>query len=130
MASKVFNRRQSKTTRQRLRQQMPAPEQQLWRRIRACQIGEKFRRQHGIGPYIVDFYCPALALVIEVDGDSHFIDDQAIARDRKRQEYLTGLGLRVIRYTNRDIRENLEGVLQDLQEKMQALRATPPQPSP
>ena len=56
----------------RLRSNMTGPETRQWSRLRARQLqGLKFRRQHGIGPYIADFYCPEQFLVIEVDGDSH-----------------------------------------------------------
>jgi very-short-patch-repair endonuclease len=98
----------------RLRSNMTGPETRLWSRLRARQFqGLKFRRQHGIGPYIVDFYCPEQSLVIEVDGDSHADDDQ-IVKDRQREKYLRSRGLRVIRYINDDIVKNLEGVLEDL----------------
>jgi very-short-patch-repair endonuclease len=93
---------------------MTGPETRLWSRLRARQFqGLKFRRQHGIGPYIVDFYCPEQSLVIEVDGDSHADADQ-IVKDRQREKYLRSRGLRVIRYINDDILKNLEGVLEDL----------------
>ncbi len=98
----------------RLRSNMTGPEAQLWSRLRARQLqGLKFRRQHGIGPYIVDFYCPEQSLVIEVDGDSH-ADANQILKDRQREKYLQSLGLRVIRYINDDILKNLDGVLEDL----------------
>jgi very-short-patch-repair endonuclease len=81
----------------RLRSNMTVPETRLWSRLRARQLQRlKLRRQHGIGPYIVDFYCPEQSLVIEVDGDSHADADQ-ILKDRQREEYLQSLGLQVIR---------------------------------
>ena len=60
---------------------MTEPEKRLWSILRNNQLGVKFRRQHGIGHYIVDFYCPELKLIIEVDGESHFSED-AQAYDR------------------------------------------------
>ena len=73
----------------RLRSNMTGPEAQLWSRLRAQQLqGLKFRRQHGIGPYIVDFYCAEQSLVIEVDGDSHADADQVV-KDRQREQYLS-----------------------------------------
>ena len=87
----------------RLRSNMTGPETRLWSALRARQLqGMKFRRQHGIGPYIVDFYCPERSLVIEVDGDSHADADQ-IVRDQLRDTYFQSLGLRLIRYFNDDI---------------------------
>ena len=105
-------------SKRRLRSHMTGPETRLWSRLRARQLqGLKFRRQHGIGPYIVDFYCPEQSLVIEVDGDSHADADQ-IVRDQLRDKYFQSLGLRVIRYFNDDIVKNLAGVLEDLAEKL------------
>ena len=102
----------------RLRSNMTGPETRLWSALRARQLqGMKFRRQHGIGPYIVDFYCPEQSLVIEIDDDSHANADQ-IVRDQLRDKYFQSLGLRVIRYFNNDIVKNLAGVLEDLAEKL------------
>ena len=102
----------------RLRANMTGPETQLWSKLRARQLQVlKFCRQHGIGPYIVDFYCPEQSLVIEEDGDSHADADQ-IVRDQLRDTYFRSLGLRVIRYFNNDIVKNLAGVLEDLTEKL------------
>ena len=112
----------------RLRSNMTGPETRLWSALRARQLqGMKFHRQHGIGPYIVDFYCPEQSLVIEVDGDSHANADQ-IVRDQLRDKYFQSLGLRVIRYFNNDIVKNLAGVLEDLAEKL-ASGSTSPRPS-
>jgi very-short-patch-repair endonuclease len=107
---------------------MTGPEARLWSRLRARQLqGLKFRRQHGIGPYIVDFYCPEQSFVIEVDGDSHADADQ-IMKDKQREAYMQSLGLRIIRYINDDIVKNLDGVLEDLVERLSS-RSTSPHPS-
>lgn len=109
----------------RLRSDMTGPEKRLWSKLRARQLqGLKFRRQHGVGPYIVDFYCPEQALVIEIDGDSHADADQ-IVKDKQREKYLLALGLRVIRYINDDIVKNLDGVLEDLIEKLSPRSTSP-----
>ncbi len=111
-----------------LRLQMTATELRLWSRLRAKQFeGLKFRRQHGVGPYIVDFYCPERRIVIEVDGDTHAEADQVV-RDKERGLYLASLGLEVVRYTNGDVVDNLEGVLLDLGKRL-ALISTSPYPS-
>ena len=89
---------------------MPLPEQYLWQRLRNKQLGVRFRRQQGIGRYIVDFYCPERALVIEVDGDSHYTDD-AQEYDRIRDEFMASLALSLLRFSNADILKNLDGVL-------------------
>lgn len=112
----------------RLRSDMTGPEQQLWLTLRARQFqGLKFRRQHGIGPYIVDFYCPERLLVLEIDGESH-ADAGQILKDQKRDAYLNSLGLQVIRYLNGDVTNNLAGVLEDLQKQLSA-HSTSPGPS-
>jgi very-short-patch-repair endonuclease len=72
--------------------------------------GRKFRRQHGIGSYIADFYCPAEKLVVELDGAGHFTAS-GDAYDVERTAYLTGLGLRVLRFENKLVLEQLDGVL-------------------
>jgi very-short-patch-repair endonuclease len=111
-----------------LRSNMTGAETRLWSRLRARQLqGFKFRRQHGIGPYIVDFYCSEQSLVIEVDGDSHADADQ-IQKDQLRDRYFQSLGLRVIRYINDDILKNLDGVLEDLADRLSS-GSTSPHPS-
>ena len=111
----------------KLRSEMTTAETRLWSRLRAKQFqGLKFRRQHGIGPYIVDFYCPERSLVIEVDGDAHAPEAQ-VMKDRERDQYLHSLGLQVIRFMNDDVLNNIEGMLEDLYEKLS--RSTSPHPS-
>lgn len=99
---------------------MTPAENKLWLKLRLKQLnGCKFRRQHGIGPYIVDFYCPEKELIIEVDGDIHVWGDQ-IKKDHVKEKYLKDLGLKVLRYRNDDILSNLENVMDDLYEKLNA----------
>jgi very-short-patch-repair endonuclease len=112
----------------RLRSDMTGPEKLLWLRLRSRQLqGLKFRRQHGIGPYIVDFYCPERLLVLEIDGESH-ADSEQILKDQERDTYLNSLGLQVIRYLNSDVTNNLAGVLEDLQQHLSG-HSTSPHPS-
>jgi very-short-patch-repair endonuclease len=70
--TEFFNRREDKEKRRRLRKEMPLAEVILWSQLRAKQLlGMKFRRQHGVGPYVLDLYCPEARLAIEVDGETH-----------------------------------------------------------
>jgi len=115
MTDKIFNRPEYITRRQDLRNNATQPEQQLWAVLRGKQLGVKFRRQHGIGHYIVDFYCPECKLVIEVDGDSHYTD-AAQQHDRQRDAYLQQLGLRVLRFTNEEINQNMAGVYEAIKQ--------------
>lgn len=86
-------------------------------------MGFKFRRQHSIGKYIVDFYCPERKLIIELDGSQH-IDNPY---DTERTRYLNKLGFKVLRFWDNEINNNLESVLMKIIEKLQ--NNTSPNPS-
>jgi very-short-patch-repair endonuclease len=92
-----------------LRRNMPSAERRLWFDGLST-LPWKFRRQRPVGAYIVDFYCAAAKLVIELDGATHD-DELAQQRDAVRTAYLESLGLHVIRFTNDDVMKNLEAVL-------------------
>ncbi|CAH1529767.1 Endonuclease domain-containing protein [Vibrio jasicida] len=113
MQQRTFNLKYQKKIRSQLRSNMPKPEQVLWQRIRRKQLGVKFRRQHGIGRYIVDFYCAELNLVIEIDGDSHF-SDKGKEKDAMRDAFLEALGIKVLRFTNEEVIKQTESVLERL----------------
>ena len=107
-----------------LRQQMTPAEIKLWQRLRRRQIdGLHFRKQHAVGIYIVDFFCAKAKLVIEVDGDSHA--DQ-IEYDQARTGYLNERGYVVIRFTNREVFNQFEAVLQKIADECRG----PISPSP
>ena len=118
MTQKIFNKIEYKQRRQTLRNNMTEPEKRLWGILRNHQLGVKFRRQHGVGHYIVDFYCPELKLIIEVDGESHFFED-AQAYDKIRDKFMLELGLTTIRITNTEIMQNIDGVCEYLQQHVQ-----------
>ena len=105
------------------------PEQRLWSRLRASQLGGfKFRRQATIGRYIADFLCPMKGLIVETDGDTH-VDPAA---DARRDSALAAAGYHVVRVTNVDVMHNLEGVLDMLLSALNALpdRRDSPHPNP
>ncbi|MBD0787974.1 endonuclease domain-containing protein [Vibrio sp. Y2-5] len=106
----LFNVPQYKKLRQSLRTSMTEPEKRLWFRIRNNHLGVKFRRQHGIGRYIVDFYCPKKKLIVEIDGDSHFTNS-AKESDEIRDECMISLGLKVLRVTNSQVMSDLDSVV-------------------
>ncbi len=81
-------------------------ESRLWSLLRGRRLAYKFRRQHPIGPYVVDFACPAIHVVIEVDGPRHS-DPEQCAFDETRTEYLTFLGWHVLRVPNEHIYQSL-----------------------
>jgi very-short-patch-repair endonuclease len=89
-----------------LRRSPTLPEGLLWQRLRIRPGDLKFRRQHPIGPYIVDFYCPAARLVVEVDGESHGMGDRP-ARDARRDHWLREQGLRVVRFNAADVMKDV-----------------------
>lgn len=95
-----------------LRQTLTPAETRLWQALKNRQLnGWKFRCQHPIESFIVDFYCPQHRLIIEVDGEIH---DQQREYDAARTERLHQLGYRVIRFQNREILSNLSQVLQKI----------------
>ncbi|MCX7841129.1 MAG: endonuclease domain-containing protein [Anaerolineae bacterium] len=95
-----------------LRRPMTPAEAKLWSRLRNRQLGGfKFRRQHPIGNYIVDFYCAEAKLTIELDGDSHAVQ---VEYDQQRTAWLVEQGYREIRFWNREVLQNIEGVLEQI----------------
>ena len=104
------NRRAQKTTRQHLRTHGTPAEGRLWRALQRRQLGGlKFRRQYGVGVYVLDFYCPAAKLAVEVDGSVH--DDPMQAEyDATRTRVLAEAGVRVIRFPNEAVCDDLDGV--------------------
>jgi very-short-patch-repair endonuclease len=92
-----------------LRRGMTPAERVLWAALRDRQLaGLKFRRQHAVGPFVLDFYCPASRLVVELDGGVH---DGQVEQDQARTEHLTGYGYRVLRFRNEEVLGDLEAVL-------------------
>ena len=109
----------------RLRRGMTDAERKLWYALRAHRFrGAQFRRQVPLGPFIADFVCHGLKLVIEVDGGQHATSENDAGRDR----WMRDEGYRVLRFWNNEVLGNLEGVLDRIGREIAA--APPPQPSP
>ncbi len=127
-----FSRTQSMTARARkLRGNMTNAESLLRRALRRGQLnGLQFRRQHPIGPFTLDFYCPSLRLAIELDGGQHAAQQKQA--DERRTLWLSGKNIAVVRYWNNDIFGNLQGGLADLVARLEkrAQEATPSPPLP
>ncbi|MEO8512795.1 MAG: endonuclease domain-containing protein [Ignavibacteria bacterium] len=118
---KIYNRKIDNEKRKSLRNNMTKAEEILWGEIKNRKIlGFKFRRQFGIGAYVVDFYCTELKFVIEIDGATHLTDEE-IEYDRNRENEIKQLDIRFIRFTNIEIYEALEYVLERLKAKIQEL---------
>lgn len=125
-----FSRTRAVTARARnLRSNMTDAEARLWRALRRDQLnGLHFRRQHPIGPFTVDFYCPSLRLAVEVDGGQHA--EQVKQADDRRTAWLAEKGIVVVRYWNNDVLSNLEGFLSDLLRHAEGLAQAERTPSP
>ena len=108
-----------KKSRRELRNSMTPAEALLWRNLRRSQLGKKFRRQHSIGPYIVDFFCPECRVAVELDGAGPMTEFGA-ERDTQRTKFLERFNIRIIRIENRWVFENLEGVLEVIRETLRS----------
>ena len=117
--SGLFNSRSNKDKRSNLRNGSTAAEAVLWTHLQQRKLlGKKFRRQSSVGPCIVDFYCAECRLFIELDGAPHFAANAA-EYDQQRTEYLEKTGLKVIRFENKDVKDNIEFVLETINQSLQ-----------
>lgn len=107
----IYNKKIFKERRRELRKNLTLSEKILWQCLNKKQInGQKFFRQYSVGPYIVDFYCPKTRLAIELDGESHLPKDQK-AYDLERTRYLNGNNIKVMRFWNDEITNDIDFVL-------------------
>jgi len=98
----------------RLRKEMTNAERLLWSKIRRKQLkGFQVYRQKPIGQFVVDFYCPNAKLVIELDGGQHY-SEVIQAKDQSRDKYMDGIGLKVLRFSDKEVFENLSGVVEEI----------------
>ena len=105
MPSHVYNRSELKAFRKQLRTNGTAAEAALWKLVKGKQLeGRKFRRQHSVGPYVLDFYCAEESLAVELDGAGHFTPEGQ-AHDARRTAYLAAEGIRVVRFENYQVLE-------------------------
>ncbi|OOG20580.1 hypothetical protein B1C78_17240 [Thioalkalivibrio denitrificans] len=105
----MVDRRRIRIARE-LRSRMTDAELLLWRRLRHRQLdGHKFRRQHPLGPYVVDFVCLEVCLVLELDGGQHA---EQVWQDRRRDAWLVEQGFRVLRFWNHEVLQETEVVLE------------------
>jgi very-short-patch-repair endonuclease len=111
MSDKIHNKRFFKTARAELRNN-PTPEEVLfWNKVKNFQLGYKFRRQHSIGNYIVDFYCAEKKIIVELDGVQHLENTEY---DNERSFYLNSMGYEVKRFWNEEIRNNIDQVISEV----------------
>ena len=114
MKNNIHNRKYLEERRKDLRQNLTPAEATLWKSLQRKQLkGRKFRRQHSIQNYIVDFYCASEKLIIELDGSVH-LDFAELNYDYERSLTLEKLGFKVIRFENKLVFENISFVLEEI----------------
>jgi very-short-patch-repair endonuclease len=123
--TKLYNKTSEKDKRQSLRNNMPLAEQLVWARLKGKQIENcKFRRQYSVGGFVIDFYTVEIKLAIEIDGDSHFTDGVEVA-DRERQSLIESSEIKFLRFTNRQVYEELNAVIEAISQMVCTLRELP-----
>ena len=100
-----------------LRRKMTQPERRLWLFLDRGQLGVKFLRQRAIGNFIVDFVSLEAGLIVEVDGSQHYTDDAKV-KDRQRDEFLTSLGFKVIRFSDLEVMRNHVEVVEEIKRQI------------
>ena len=102
----------------RLRKEMTDAEKALWAKIKGKQLkGHQFYRQKPIGNFIVDFYCPKANLIVELDGGQHYTESGR-TKDQRRDDFMKISGLRVLRFSDREVFENIEGVIEKVAQNL------------
>ncbi len=104
---------------------MPPAEQLVWARLKGRQIEDcKFRRQYSVGAFVIDFYSVEIKLAIEIDGESHFRDGAEVY-DRERQSSIEAAGIQFLRFTNTQVYQELDSVIESISQMICALRELP-----
>lgn len=131
MTKPINNLPALRTFRKTLRQQLTPAEAKLWTLLKQSQLdGRKFRRQHSVGSYILDFYCPAESLAVELDGAAHD-SVSAQAHDDERTRYLNSVGINVVRFENKWVFCEPEAVLLEIKRCFgKEVLTTPPRWAP
>lgn len=120
--TKLFNKTSEKLKRRELRTNITKAEAIVWQKLRCKQLENcKFRNQYSVDRFVLDFYSPELKLAIEIDGDSHF-QEGATRYDKERQIFIESTGIKFLRFTNNEVYENLNGLLETIVEKIRELR--------
>ncbi|MCC2631153.1 MAG: uncharacterized protein K0S38_962 [Candidatus Paceibacter sp.] len=105
----IHTRKDFTERRKELRRNSTPEELILWQQVRNKKLGFRFERQHSIGPYIVDFYCPKKKLIIELDGSQHLENKEY---DETRTDYLETQGYKVLRFWNNEVNQNIIEVVE------------------
>jgi very-short-patch-repair endonuclease len=111
MRLNVINQPELKTFRTKLRKNLTPAEAKFWKVVQRSKLeGRKFRRQQSVGKYVLDFYCPKEKLAVELDGEGHF-SGKASLHDHERRLFIEHFGIKVIRFENKRVFEDLDWVL-------------------
>jgi len=122
----IHNKKYLEERRKRLRTFGTPAEAALWNSIKNKKIaGLKFRRQHSVGNFILDFYCPSIKLCIELDGEDHYWE-QGIKRDERKTTYLKSKNIQVLRFENRLVFEDLDFIIETILNYYQSTTPSPP----
>ncbi len=113
--TKIHNKQILKPRRVKLRENQTNEESILWEILRRKNFNFKFKRQHSIGPYIVDFYCATKRIAIELDGNQH---KDALEYDQERSNFLESKNIKVLRFWNNEIQNNIENVLNKIKSEL------------
>jgi very-short-patch-repair endonuclease len=114
LKSRLHNKKELKETRKKFRRNATSAEAVLWKRLKNKQIKRlKFRRQHSVGKFILDFYCAEKKLAIELDGEYHAIPGKETS-DSKRDIFLKSFGIEILRFENKIVFENPELIIEEI----------------
>ena len=112
----IFNKNSEKEKRRYLRNNSTFTEKLIWQYLRRKQVlGVRFLRQYSVDYFVLDFYAPKIKLAIEIDGFSHFESKEAVEYDKRRQEQIENYGISFIRFTNKEVRSNLDKVMEAIE---------------
>lgn len=115
----LYNQKRLKQLRRNLRKNKTKTEAILWNYLRRKQIkGIRFLRQYSVSNYILDFYCPQRKLALEIDGGQHTLDEVEL-KDQKRTVYLKSKGIKVLRFWNNEVFENIDGIIEKIGEELE-----------
>ena len=112
----LHNLKHLDVARKLLRRDLTPEEKILWFQLRNSSLGYRFRRQHSIGNFIADFFCAEKRLVIELDGNQHLDNKEG---DQERTNYFESLGIKVIRFWNNEVRDNIDRVIEKIKEELE-----------
>lgn len=114
----IYNKLESKSLRKYLRKNSTQAELLLWEELRNKKLlDSKFKRQFGVDKYVLDFYCPQAKLAIELDGELH-LEKDALEYDKIRTSFLNSIGIKVIRFKNKDLFEKMPIVIEKIKSEI------------